>query len=84
MSYAENGWRRVRVDAQPDGGRVRLLSQVVEGVRVYREEHYTAATPEGDRALVLERYYTSDRGRAHRTLEAALAAASEPIETNEP
>lgn len=81
---SENHWKCVRVDRQGEHGYVKLLSQVVDGLRVYREEHYTAPNFEGDRTLVQERYWTTHRDRAHRTMEAALAACAEPVEPNHP
>jgi hypothetical protein len=36
------------------------------------------------RSLTAERYYTTDPDRAHSTLGAALAAATAPVERNEP
>lgn len=77
-------WRRVRIDAQPDGSRIKLLSAVVHGVRVYLEQHWSAERLEQVRELLAERYYTSDPKRAHRTMDAALAAATEPVEPNDP
>lgn len=80
----EKTWRCVRVDGDREGPRVRLLSMVRDGVRYYREEHYTAPSPDGERALLHERYYTTDPERAYRSLEALLASLEEPVEPNHP
>lgn len=77
-------WRRVRIDAQPDGSRIKLMSAVLHGVRVYLEQHWNPEQPDGDRTLLTERYYTTDQARAHRTMDAALAAAGCPVEPKDP
>lgn len=79
----EPKWKMVRVDPH-EGGRIRLLSVVIDGQRVYCEEHYAAADHNGDRQLLHQRYWTRSESRSHRTLEAALAAETEPVESNEP
>ena len=77
-------WYAVRVDTAPDGGYVKLLCVTVDGERVWREQHHSAALPDGQRHLLTERYWTNDQGRAHRTMEAALAACLLPVEDNQP
>jgi hypothetical protein len=84
MNHPEQIWRAVRSTPQEDGGRVKVLSTVVDGVRVYREEYFGAPSPDGMRSLTGERYYTTNPDRAHSTLGAALAAATAPVERNEP
>lgn len=81
---SENIWGAVRVDPLPDGGHSKLLSTVVNGVRLWREQHWSMESPDGEKELRAERYYTTDPGRAHRTAEAALAAVAEPVEPNNP
>jgi hypothetical protein len=79
---AENHWWAVRVTPSATGY-TKLLSRVVDGVRVWREQHWVVSFEE-EKQLVQERYYTSNPERAHSTPEAALAAALEPIENNAP
>jgi hypothetical protein len=80
----ENDWKAVRVDALPDGSRTKLISAVDGAVRLYCEQHWSRADHEGVRTLLAERFYTTDPDRAHRTAEAAMAAAMQPVENNEP
>lgn len=75
---AENTWRRVRVDAQDDGGRVVLLSGVFSGVRLWSEVHWSVPGQDGTRRLLHERFWGSDPGKVHRTAEAALEAELNP------
>ena len=81
----ENIWRKVRVtdDAQERTREV-LLSGVFDGLRLWCEKHWSAPDQLGDRTLLNDRYYTTDPERAHRTAEAAVAAALQPVEANHP
>lgn len=80
----ENTWRTVRPMTHPDGSRTNLLSAVIEGVRVYNEQTWSAPDEQGARTLLQERFYTTDPNRAHRTAAAAIAATTPPIEPNDP
>lgn len=84
MSTLEPMWRRVRSTPLENGGRVVVLSTLVNDVRVFREEHFSAPDLDGMRSLTAERFWTTDEQRAHRTMAAALAAATAPVERNEP
>lgn len=76
MPHAERLWKGLNVTGQPDGGATKLLCAVVDGLRVYREEHYAAPDQEGHRALTHERYLLQPDGQAYRTMEQALDAAT--------
>ena len=81
----ENLWKRVTSTPGKDGGRVALLSAVVDGQRVWCEKHWGAPHLEsGERKLLHERFWTSDPNKVHSTAEMALAHAQQPIEPNQP
>ena len=80
-------WRKLHVRIDADDRRTVVRVALVDGIRVHREEVWGPDDPAERyevRALERERYYTTDPDRAHRTLEAALAATLQPIEPNEP
>lgn len=78
-------WRMLHVAIDKEDQRTKLFVATVDGVRVHCQQIWG---PEHDdcspRTLFRERFYTTDPDRAHRTLDAALAAAMEPVEPNDP
>lgn len=77
-------WRCSWVGPHVRGGKLKRCHAVIDGVRVTREAHWGAATTLHDAYLIEAIYYTTNKDLFHRSWEAALAAADQPIESNEP
>lgn len=73
-------WKRTRVHRDPETGhRVVTLTAMVDGLRVWCEEHWNdEGFPDRDLVLVHEAYWTNSDPTRRRTLEEVLEREPAP------